>query len=206
MVRLLAGLLVLLATSNAIASPAAERSDRDRETQPRDVRIGPLVGLGFPRPFSIEAYGKIHEVLGAGVEYSLLPKMSILGTEASFRAVAADVRAFPLRGPFFIGVRFGRQWLDANATWNGYTETMNATTWFVNPRIGLLYTWSSGFSAGIDAGVQIPIAPTYERHGPATEMGLAQGTNANAAVASIANVLGNKVTPTVDLIRLGFLF
>jgi hypothetical protein len=192
---------------------SSERRDSEKEKpeEREHLRIGPLVGLGFPRPLAIEGFAKIEKVVGVGLEYSLLPRMNIAGADTSFKALAVDARVFPFRGAFFLGARVGRQWLDAKTTitvgqLGSFTESMSATTWFVNPRLGFLFTWASGITLGVDAGVQFPINPTYERSGPATTAGVAQNTGVNQTLASVAGTLGNNVTPTVDLLRVGFLF
>lgn len=188
---------------------SSEGRGADRPTE--HFRLGPIVGVGFPRPLAVEAFGKIERLVGVGFEYSFLPNVTVLGADVSFKGAAADVRVFPFRGALFVGARVGRQWLDAKTSilvprYGSFTETMEAATWFINPRIGFLHTFDSGITMGLDAGVQLPIHPTYERSGPATERGLGNPNNINQTLASIAGALGNNVTPTVDLLRLGFLF
>jgi hypothetical protein len=178
-------------------------------------RIGPLVGVGFPRPLAVEGLVKIERVIGIGAEYSFLPKVNLFGADTTFKAIAADVRVFPFKGAFFVGARAGRQWLDARTTVSvgqggttvgSFTETMEAATWFVNPRVGFLKTWDSGITLGIDAGVQFPINPTYERSGPATTAGAAANTGVDNTLRGVAGALGNNITPTIDMLRLGFMF
>jgi hypothetical protein len=137
--------------------------------------------------------------------------MHVGNVDASFSAVAADLRVFPFKGAFFIGARGGRQWLDARAAFSAgqfgsFTETMAASTWFVNPRAGFLHTFDSGITVGIDAGVQLPVGATYERAGRATAAGLSAQAGVDGTLVAVANALGNKTTPTIDLLRLGFLF
>jgi hypothetical protein len=185
--------------------PAAEPKDRSDEDTDA-IRIGAVAGVGFPHPLAIEALVKIEGVLALGLEYSALPKTTIVGVDARAWALAADARIFPFRNGFFIGVRGGRQVLTATATANlgalgTYQESGEASTWFVNPRIGFLWTWHNGFTVGIDAGVQIPIGPSLTTTLPA---GLPP--QVDNTIASIANTFGNGVTPTVDLLRIGFLF
>lgn len=192
----------------------ARKIERGEAREKKDVehlRIGPLVGVGFPRPLAIEGFVKIERVLGVGAEYSLLPRMNIAGVDTSFKAIAADLRIFPFRNAFFIGARAGRQWLDTKTTLTvgqlgSITESMSASTWFINPRAGFLVTFESGITVGIDVGVQLPINPSYERSGPATEAGVAGATGADQMLATAAKTLGNGVTPTIDVLRLGFLF
>jgi len=187
---------------------AGERRGRDRTEH---FRVGALVGVGFPRPFAIEAFAKLEKVVGVGFEYSFLPRMHVGNVDASFSALAADLRVFPFKGAFFIGARGGRQWLDARAAFSAaqlgaVTETMAASTWFVNPRAGFLHTFESGITIGIDAGVQLPIGSSYERAGRATSAGIAAQSGVDGTLVAVANALGNKTTPTIDLLRLGFLF
>lgn len=182
-----------------------KREDRER------FRVGPVVSLGFPRPFAIEGLLEIHDVVGLGVEYSFMPKTTVADVTTRFDALAVDASWHPFRGGFFLGMRAGRQWLSGSATLRvqsvgSFTESAEASTWFVNPRIGYLYTFSSGITLGIDAGVQLPIGATFDRSGPATAAGLSQASSVDRTLRQVASVLGNDVTPTVDLFRLGFLF
>ena len=197
----------------AATSATGERGTGERRVRDRTehFRIGPLVGLGFPRPFAIEGFAKVEKLVGVGVEYSFLPRMHVSNVDASFSALAADLRVFPFKGAFFIGARAGRQWLDARANLSAgqlgsFTETMAASTWFVNPRAGFLHTFESGITLGVDAGVQVPIAPSYERTGRATDTGFAAQSGIDGTLVAVANALGNSTTPTLDLLRLGFLF
>jgi hypothetical protein len=201
------------AASEPEATPRAERaaSERHEKKSTEHLRLGPLVGVGFPRPLEIEALAKIERTLGLGAEYSFMPQMNLFGADVNFKAVAADLRLFPFHNAFFIGLRGGRQWLDAKTTINAgpfgsFAESLEASTWFLNPRIGVLFTFASGLTVGVDAGVQIPIAPSYERHGASVTAGLATATGMEQTLATVVNLLGNSTTPTVDLLRLGFLF
>ncbi|MBX3228398.1 MAG: hypothetical protein KIT84_07080 [Labilithrix sp.] len=187
---------------------AAPSSDAPKS---ETLRIGGMMGVGFPRPFAVEAFAKYKRVVGVGAEYSFMPDATIMGTDVKFRGVAADLRLFPFKGGFFVGVRGGKQWLEAKTTLTinrgalgTYTEGAAASTWFVNPRVGYLKTWDNGITVGIDAGVQIPIGPSYERQISGSSYGV--DTGADKALATVANVLGNKTTPTIDLLRVGFMF
>lgn len=202
--------MLALTSRSAVADDKPAQQAPTKDAAP-PFQIGGLAGLGFPRPFQLEAFAKIQQQLGVGVEYSFMPPTTVEGVWSRFNAVAVDGRWFPFKGGFFLGFRAGRQWLDASmtATVQGLgtgTESMNAATWFLNPRIGYLYTWESGITLGIDAGIQLPIGATYSRTGPATAAGLAQGTTADNTLRIVANTLGNDVTPTVDLLQIGFLF
>jgi hypothetical protein len=212
---------VFIAT-NASASETAPQEDRPLEapksssSKDETFRLGGLVGVGYPRPFSAEGFVKVKKLVGVGFEYGFMPDANVMGTNISFHGVAADLRLFPLKGGFFVGVRGGKQWLSTrttiSASVNGvknaggtYNESMSAETMFVNPRIGYLKTWDNGITLGFDAGVQIPVSPSYTRDSDAARAGIKAGSADNAYL-TIANALGNKTTPTIDLLRVGFLF
>jgi hypothetical protein len=197
------------ATKTSTKSPSDRPAgEKPPETDHDAFRIGPLVGLGFPRPFALEGFVKVGGVVGGGFEYSFLPQMTVSNVVTSFQALAADFRVFPFKGSFFLGLRVGRQWLDGSTTVTigpvSVPQGMEATTWFLNPRLGFLHRWGSGITLGIDAGVQLPIGADFHRSG------LGAGTDATASVdktlKAVADALGNKPTPTVDILRLGFLF
>lgn len=186
------------------AEAAKKKEDRDA------VRVGPLLGLGFPRPLTVGGLVKVDRILAFGAEYGFMPTVSFSGVEASFKGVAGDLRVFPFRNSFFVGLRGGRQWINGKGTLTvagvPFEESADAATWFVNPRIGFLKTFDSGFTIGIDAGVQLPISPSYVRSGTATSLGLAQNTDVDRTLKDVINIMGNGVTPTVDLLKVGFLF
>lgn len=189
---------------------AALAADRPSENKPKEeqhepFRIGAIGGVGFPHPFAIEAMAKLHDVVAFGVEYGFMPKTTIGAVEASLSSFAGDFRLFPFRGAFFVGIRSGRQKIGASGTvtYAEHTakETAAAQAWFVNPRVGFLWTWSSGLSLGLDAGAQVPIHASLETKTPA---GAPAGID--ASIARATKVFGNGVAPTIDLLRAGFLF
>lgn len=200
-----------LASAQEAPAAAAPAKDEPAKTDPDDdgdreaFRIGVLGGVGFPRPLAIEAMVKIDRVVGLGVEYAFLPQTNVFGVRAKMSSVAADLRVFPFRGAFFVGMRTGYQELSAETTITaaGFSldESAVASTWFVNPRIGFLWTWSSGFTLGIDAGVHVPINPTLESTIPSGFV-----TSLDRSIQTTANTFGNATTATLDLLRIGFLF
>lgn len=194
-----------------VSSPSPSPVDADSIVAPRTagdrMRVGALVGVGFPRPLSVAAFVKVNRVIGVGAEYGFLPKTSISGAEIEIKSAAADLKVFPFKNSFFVGLRGGRQWVDGSASATvgpqSGSASMSASTWFINPRVGILHTFENGVTLGIDGGVQIPIAPELatEYSNPAIAK-----TSAPNAMKSVANLLGNETTPTIDLLRVGFLF
>ncbi len=194
----------------AAAQPpgADERPDPSRGTTSTAVdriRAGVLVGVGFPRPLAVEALVKPTARIALGAELSFAPTMTIFGAETTFWGVAGDARLFPFKGPFFVGFRGGWQRLTMTTQVLLPNETVDARataeTAFVNPRIGVLWTSASGITLGADLGVHVPIEPRFASNVPDAVMGTRGET-----LASTARVLGNGVTPTVDLLRVGVLF
>ena len=207
----------LLATTIAIATctsatwtsrgSAAELADTGGETKRHEhgeqpIHLGVLGGVGFPRPFAVEGVLEIERVVALGVEYSVLPTVRIGDVDIGMHALTGDLRIFPFRGgPFFFGARFGKQQLDGAASvtvapYGTFAGSMSMQTWFVDPRIGLLWTFKSGITVGMNAGVQIPLS-----HDTTTT--LPSGVEVPAQATSIANTLGAHVIPTVTLLQLG---
>jgi hypothetical protein len=175
--------------------------------------VGALGGVGFPRPLSIEGAVKLERVLLLGAEYSVLPSITLSNVDVSSWAVAADARVFPLRGPFFVGLRAGRQHLAAETSLSAYGYTVPAAvavaTTFLNPRLGFMWTWDPGITLGIDAGVQIPLSSTASSSLPrsARSSFVASGVaSAQQTLNDVAAAIGQTTLPTVDLVQAGILF
>lgn len=182
------------------------RRKKARDDAPQPVKLGFLGGVGFPRPFSFEAMLKIEDTVAIGAEYSFLPTTSVSGTDVSYRAVAGDLRIFPLQSAFFFGARFGRQHLSASASrtvapYGTFDESMTVDTWFVNPRLGFLWTFGSGLTVGIDAGLQIPLS-----HSETSTLPASLQAKAPSGLTALTDTLGARVLPTVSLLQLGMLF
>ncbi len=189
-----------------------DRAGADRPAAPKDwedkdhVRVGALLGLGFPRPLSIQGLVKIERVVALGLEYGMMPNLKLGYVESSFWGVAADARVFPFRGAFFIGLRGGYQRMNATATvalgeLGTFSESATAETWFLNPRMGFLWTFKPGLTVGLDAGVQLPVKTTFVNTLPT-----GVPTDINSTITGVANAFGHDIVPTVDLLRIGFLF
>jgi len=199
--RLAASLIALTLTFPLIA-----RAGEQNGTQPRkdhDVVVGVLGGVGFPRPLAIEPVIGVDKAWMLGVEYSFLPKANVASVQASAWAAAGDLRIFPFGKGFFIGLRGGYQRLAASADFTpknagAYTESIDAGTWFLNPRIGILVL-KKPFAIGLDGGVQIPLSTIVEHKSTLSSM----TPDANTQVTSLANTFGRTIIPTIDLLRIG---
>jgi hypothetical protein len=182
---------------SAQAAPSPKETDTARRGD--GVHLGVLGGVGFPRPLEVEGLLEFDRLIVLGVEYSALPTTAFSGVQTSLWALAADLRVFPFRNAFFIGLRAGKQHLSEMASVSSDTGTVSAgetaDTTFINPRIGFLWTWHA-LAIGIDAGVQIPLLTTSSSTLPA-------GVSAPASAVDVSRTLSQDAIPTVDLLRLG---
>ncbi|HEY1694386.1 MAG TPA: hypothetical protein VGG39_19590 [Polyangiaceae bacterium] len=178
-------------------APADEKPTRRRDDS---VHVGVLGGVGFPRPLGVEAILQLDGLVLFGAEYSALPTVDVSGVNTSLWAVAGDIRVFPARSGFFVGLRAGRQHLAEQGSIavtgvGTFSAGQTADTTFVNPRMGFLWTWRP-FALGIDAGVQIPVSTTAASTVPAQ-------IQLPAAVTEATHLLSQQVLPTIDLLRIG---
>ena len=176
--------------------------DRSAESASQRTRFGATAGIGFPRPLSLEALVKVGGLLGVGVEYGLLPSVTIDSVDTHLWSVAGDARVFPFRNAFYVGLRAGRQHVEAATTVTIASvamadEVLALDSWFLNPRIGVLWTGTSGLTVGMEIGVQIPFSS-----GVTSSLPLALVPDAERTV----NTLGKTVLPTIDLLQIGMLF
>jgi hypothetical protein len=204
-VTLFLGSLAVPRLAGAAATKPVERDTTERE--PEDtVNVGVLGGIGFPHPLAIEAVVGFKKTVMLGAEYGFMPTTTISSVDMRLWSAAADLRVFPFKGAFFIGLRGGYQSISAETTLSAanvgsYTESVDVGTWFVNPRIGFLWVWKP-IALGIDVGVQVPISTTVSR----SSLLAVAAPSVDATITSATNTLGRTVLPTVDLLRLGVVF
>jgi hypothetical protein len=208
---------VLLATSSALfvlglAPPVGAQEIESEAARSRPVHVGAVAGLAFPRPISVEGFIGLGDRAVVGVEYGVLPPVTISGIRTTLWGVAGDARVFPFRGPFFVGLRAGVQHLGASgsvtlASTGPLGASLDATTWYLNPRIGVLWTFVSGVTLGVDAGVQVPIATSQSTSVPALANVPPQAMDsALARVSSVTDPIARHALPTFDLLQLGYTY
>jgi hypothetical protein len=193
------------ADTDEVRAPNRKRKDA--------VQLGAVVGVGFPRPLAAEAMIKVQRWVALGVEYSVFPKTTISDVDASLWALAGDLRVFPFRNGFFLGVRAGQQRLAADTDVTLEGQTINVATAvdtvFVNPRVGLLWTFNSGITLGIDAGLQFPVSTrtsgALALSSDFDEMLPGDYGSTVRQVRNVAEYLGDSTIPTLDLLRIGLL-
>lgn len=199
---------VVVTTTDATAEPVvddrASTSDGNGGGRREHVRVGVIAGAAFPRPLSVEAMVKIEQTFAIGLEYSAMPQTKFGDAVFGWHAWALDARVFPLQGAFFLGMRVARQHLDGSASvtagsYGTYSGAIATDTWYVEPRLGFLWTFRSGITVGLDAGLEIPVSHTSTAALPA---GIAVPTE----VATVRDLFGASKLPTVTLLTVGALF
>ena len=185
--------------------------------------MGPILGLGGPGVFSFGATLKLTSYLGAGVTFAMIPTMrvSIYG-EAVLNYQHYDIygRIYPFGGAFFLGAGAGYETVGGSLSKtidvpNFGTQSVESVgsvrTLVLTPVIGLLHTFDSGFSLGLDAGVQIPIAPSEIEFETSTSGSIPPDIAEpylepiNASVRDTLETIGRTPVPTFNL-RIGWLF
>lgn len=197
------GLALALSGAAAHAAPQppapAEASGETPSSDP-PFRAGAIAGMGFPRPFAVEAIAQLWTHAVVGVEYGFMPDVTLSGVQVGTWSLAGDARWLPWRGPLFFGLRAGVQHIDVGGSlpvsgWGTVNEALGLDASFVNPRIGLLWVMRSGLVLGTEAGVEIPLGTSMTSTWP-----LAYAPDLQRQIEG----LQRSVLPTIDLIRIGF--
>ncbi len=219
------------------ASPPAPfrdqaKSEPDDDEEPDTFRIGLLLGGGLPSLLSLGGMLKLTRFLGAGVNVGLIPKVQLSyygDATLSYQHYDIYGRLFPFGGGFFLGAGAGYATVEGTLSKTidtsmfagaapasglprslAYESRASVRTLVLTTLIGYLYTFNSGFTLGVDAGAQIPIAPSQIDF----ESGVSGGfppafveqylAPTDASVQSSLEKLGRTTLPTVNL-RLGWL-
>lgn len=143
-------------------------------------RIGPVVGVGLPNLLNVGVMLKVTRYFGAGVNLGVIPTMRIAyygDATLAYQSYEAYGRIHPFGGGLFVGSGVG--YAHARATHSnrydiseeaamypqlGLPDTVTvdgegtAQALVLTPQLGYFHIFSSGFSAGADLGVQIPVA------------------------------------------------
>lgn len=186
--------------------------------EPNPFRIGPLVGIiGLPRPVNVEIFAKPNDWFGVGAGFSMVPELTIRDISGKMNAFNAVGRVFPFAGSFYVGAGVGVQTLSIKGSDNVEGEDLTAaadhSAFFVTPQVGWLWTWDSGFTVGINIGVQVALTstPKVEVRDPRGEVVDPadigpDAVDLNDDVHDAAKIFGKYPLPAIDLLKLGFLF
>jgi hypothetical protein len=155
------------------SSPPAD-DEKDEGTD--QFKIGPVAGIGIPSVVSFGGTLKLTRFLGGGVNIGLIPKVQLSyygDATLSYQHYDIYGRIYPFGGGFFLSGGAGYATVDGTlsstktVSANGYSGTVDynskgsVRTLMLTALIGYFYTTSIGFSFGVDAGAQIPIAPSH---------------------------------------------
>ncbi|MBI3206033.1 MAG: hypothetical protein HYZ29_31145 [Myxococcales bacterium] len=170
------------------AEPASNDEEKPEPAEDDDspdglfgpFRIGGLVGVGLPSILSFGGAIKLTRYFGAGVNVGIIPtiKISLYGeAELSYQEYDAYGRLFPFGGMFFVGAGVGYATIKGSfkssydvRPYKAIAPTLpdslavesiaSVRTLVLTPQIGLQHIFGSGFTLGIDVGLQVPIAPS----------------------------------------------
>ncbi len=163
---------------------AREKPEPEDDDSPNGLfgpfRLGALVGVGLPSVFSFGGAIKLTRYFGAGVNVGLIPtiRISMYGeAELSYQEYDAYGRIFPFGGMFFVGAGVGYATIKGSFKSSydvrayqaiapslpdslAVESVASVRTLVLTPQIGLQHIFGSGFTLGIDVGLQVPLAPS----------------------------------------------
>jgi hypothetical protein len=218
--------------SQAPATDAKEKEEEDDNANGLfgPFRIGGLVGIGLPSVLTFGGAIKLTRYLGGGLNIGLIPTIRIsLYGEAQLSYQEYDIygRLFPFGGMFFVGAGAGyatmtgsfRSSYDVRAYQSiapGLPDRLfveskgSVRTLVLTPQIGVQHTFGSGLTLGMDAGLQIPLAPSevdFSTELPAEvppEVIEKFVEPNDAKVRDTLETVGRTIVPTLNL-RIGWL-
>ena len=181
--------------------------------------------MTFPRPVEAELTVKLGASFALGVKGSYLPELSVPGInfKVDLKALEGVVRWFPGDGVFFLGAGLGYQNFKASfdeiADGNDLTIAADMSGYFVQPQLGVLWIWRSGFAMSLSFGLQIPIpkdpvvSATYlgqpvpaQATSAVPQDVVDQAQSTKDDVQSLARLIVKYPFPTLNLLRIGFFF
>jgi hypothetical protein len=210
------------------------------DDEPRDeshgvlgpFRIGPVVGVGLPAFLSIGGAVKLTKYFGAGINYGIVPTLQFAyygDATVSYQGVGIYGHVHPFGGGFFLGASIGYAHVrgtytdefdisalapavpGVNVQSFPYTSEATMQTLVLTPELGYFYTFKSGFTMGVEAGLQIPVAPSDIEFKSEVDPRIPQAvvdryvTPTDERVESTLERVGQTILPTIG-IKMGWLF
>jgi hypothetical protein len=203
------------------------------ESPPDDTdhfKIGPVIGTGIPSVLSIGGTLKVTRFAGAGVNVGLIPKVALSyygDATLSYQHYDIYGRLYPLGGGLFLQGGAGYATVDGTlsktfdvtaggiSTQVAYESRGTVRTLMLTALLGYFYTTKIGFSFGVDAGAQIPIAPSKVDFSSDVQTGAIPAplvqmykerymTPTDKSVRDTLEKIGRTILPTANL-RLGWI-
>ena len=196
-------------------------------------RIGPVIGVGLPSFLSFGGAIKLTKYFGAGINFGIVPEIQFAyygDATVSYQSVNIYGHIHPFGGGFFLGAGIGYAHVrgtyadefdisayapapipGVNLDSFPYTSEATVQTLVLTPELGYFFTFKSGFTMGIDAGIQIPIAPSeidFESHvdSDIPDAVVERFTKpTDERVESTLERVGQTILPTIG-IKIGWLF
>lgn len=196
-------------------------------------RIGPVVGVGLPAFLSFGGAIKLTKYFGAGINYGIVPTLQFAyygDATVAYQGVDIYGHIHPFGGGLFLGAAIGYAHVRGTYTETfdisayvpmpipgvdlksfDYTSEATMQTLVLTPELGYFYTFKSGFTFGVEAGLQIPIAPSeieFKSHVDADipDQVVDQFvTPTDKRVQETLERVGQSVLPTIG-IKMGWLF
>jgi hypothetical protein len=198
-------------------------------------RIGPIVGVGLPSFLVFGGAIKLTKYFGAGINYGIVPKLQFAyygDATVQYQGVNLYGHIHPLGGGFFLGAAIG--YAHVRGTYEEefdisdyvppgsgfptklpYTSEATMQTLVLTPDIGYFFTFKSGFTLGVDAGLQIPVAPSDIKFKSHIDTSLPAAVEdqlvtkfiepTDERVESTLERVGQTILPTIG-IKMGWLF
>jgi hypothetical protein len=211
--------------------PPEALRDKDEDDETDHFKIGPVVGIGAPSVIAFGGTMKLTRFLGAGANIGLIPKVQLSyygDATLSYQHYDIYGRIYPVGGGFFL--QGGAGYATVEGTLKKTFDTASAglppglglpasvsyesrgsvRTLMLTALIGYFYTTKIGFSFGIDAGAQIPIAPSQIEFASDPIPGVPREVTdpvtgpLDASVRDTLESIGRSVLPTVNL-RIGWI-
>lgn len=215
---------VLLLAATAGGNPAAPTSTPAKAATPPDadhgllgpVRLGPSIGVGAPEALQVGALVTYAKVVGVSFAWGTLPKVTVPGTGGATvtrSSLEADLRGYPFRGPFFVGLGVGhartRGSMDAEV--RAYKTSIPASasarieTTYLSPKLGVLFVTRSGFAIGADGGVEIPVSGS-EPELTQSSLGLTTPVQSDNQLVGVARRIAKSPLPFLNVLRVAYMF
>lgn len=197
-------------------------------------RIGPIVGIGLPSFLLFGGAIKLTKYFGAGMNYGIVPTLQFAyygDATVQYQGVNIYGHLHPFGGGFFLGAAIG--YAHVRGTYSDefdlsaytaqlppgvnlpnklpYTSKATVQMLVLTPEIGYFYTFKAGFTLGVDAGLQIPVAPSEIRFESHVSNQVPDAiverfvTPTDERVRSTLERVGQTILPTVGF-KLGWLF
>lgn len=155
------------ATSAAPSQPASQRPQPPQPTAAREAKpdgkrcalgeicLGPVLSLGLPNAFGGGFHIRVGDYFGAGVDFQVLPSITLDPATASASLFSVTARIHPFGGALFLAGGLGYQAIQGRVD-NGLIAaeaSVDVPAFFA----GIGFLGRDGLVLGVDIGVLVPL-------------------------------------------------